>query len=88
MPLSVPHTYAKIIWPKCAILAYYATLNLYRKLYTNDDLLDLIFNPNRKNQSAISPLAAKSVAKTGQLSNRLFKIEILTRLACIKVPVR
>ena len=31
MPMSVPHTYAKTIWPKCTILAYYATLNLYRK---------------------------------------------------------
>ena len=49
-------------------------------MYTNNDLLDLIFDPNRKNRSTISPLAAKSVAKTGQPSNRVFEIEIFDQI--------
>ena len=51
------------------------------KLYTNDDLLDLIFHPNRKNQSTISSRVAKSVAKTSQPSNRVFEIEIYDQIA-------
>ena len=32
MLMSVPHTYAKMIWPKCAKVAYYATLNFLQVL--------------------------------------------------------
>ena len=50
------------------------------KLYTNDDRLDLMFDPNRKNRSTISPRAAKSVAKTGQPSNLVFEIQIYVQI--------
>ena len=50
-------------------------------LYTNDNLLDRIFDPNRKNRSKISPRPAKSVAKSGQASNRVFEIEIYVQIA-------
>ena len=50
------------------------------KLYSNDNLLDRIFGPNRKNRSEISPQAAKSAAKTGQPSNGVFEIEIFVQI--------
>ena len=58
-----------------------ATLTLSeRETYTNDDLLDLILDPDRENRSRISPWAAKSGAKTGQPSNRVFEIEIFGQI--------
>ena len=49
-------------------------------MYTKDNMLDHILDPHRKNQSKISPRVAKSAAKTGQASNRVFEIQIFDQI--------